>query len=81
MVIGISHEDMKKLRAQQKAASKISPRKKRTATLSKKFKDKAFKNFDQSPSAKNKDTDISVDLHVKLNDNYQRTGLYVPKGK
>jgi len=81
MVIGISHEDMKKLRAQKKNAAKIRPRKNRTATLSKKSKDKAFAKFDQSPSAKNKDADVSVDLRVKLNDNYQRTGAYVPKGK
>lgn len=81
MVIGISHEDMKKLRAQQKKKSKIRPRKNRTTLLSKKSKDKAFKKFDQSPSAKNKNTDVSVDVHVKLNDNYMRTGWYVPKGK
>ena len=52
MVIGISHEDMKKLRASQKNKPKIRPRKNRTTVLSKKSKDKAFKKIDQSPLAK-----------------------------
>ena len=81
MVIGISHADKKKLRAMQKKDTKISPRKKRTTILSRKSKDKAFKKIDQSPLGKSMNADVSVDTRVKLNDNYQRTGWYQPKGK
>ena len=81
MVIGISHADLKKLRASQKKDTKIRPRKNRTTVLSKKSKDKSFKKIDQSPLAKNMNANVSVDTRVKLNDNYMRTGWYVPKGK
>ena len=81
MVIGISHADKKKLRAIQKKGTKIRPRKNRTTVLSKKSKDKAFKEIDQSPLSKNMSTRVSVDTRVKLNDNYMRTGWYVPKKK
>lgn len=82
MIIGgLSHEDTKKLKEQQKGNRKIQPRKRRTGVLSKKAQELAMKNFEASAPDKVKDSSIQVDERVKMNDNYMRTGWYKPKKK
>tara|TARA_B100000686_G_scaffold354387_1_gene464351 strand:+ start:782 stop:1030 length:249 start_codon:yes stop_codon:yes gene_type:complete len=76
MIIGMSHEDLKKLKAGRKAKEDVRPRKKRTTTISVKVKEKAFKNLKEKGGELA--TKISVDPHVKMNDNYMRTGWYKP---
>ena len=76
MIIGMSHEDLKKLKAGRKPKDKVRPRKKRTTTLSAKAKTKAFKTLEDKGGELN--SKISVDPHVKMNDNYMRTGWYKP---
>ena len=76
MIIGMSHEDLKKLKEGRNPKKKIQPRKKRTGILSSKTKDKAFKDLKEKGAELN--SKISVDPHVKMNDNYMRTGWYKP---
>ena len=75
MIIGMSHEDLKKLKA-GRTKSNVRPRKKRTTTLSVKVKEKAFKDLKEKGGELT--SKISVDPHVKMNDNYMRTGWYKP---
>lgn len=80
MVINISHED--KLRYQESIKpKKIRVRKKRMTKLSDKLKDQAFKQFVDHPKSKLVDEDIQIDEHLKMNDNFLRTGPYKPKKK
>tara|TARA_B100000686_G_C16716605_1_gene932413 strand:- start:657 stop:899 length:243 start_codon:yes stop_codon:yes gene_type:complete len=79
MIIGMSHEDMKKLKAGRKPKEEVRPRKKRAAVLSRKAKEKAFKDLEEKGGAIN--SKINVDPHVKMNDNYMRTGWYKPVKK
>ena len=80
MIIGMSHEDLKKLRNQNKK-SKPKRRVRRAVVLSDKTKKQAFKNFEKADIAENKDQKVVIDEHVKLNDSFLRTGWYVPKKK
>ena len=80
MVLNISHDDKKKYKESLKAKT-LSARKKRTTTMSNKLKDHAFKKFDNSPKTKSVDEDITIDEHLKMNDNFLRTGPYKPKKK
>ncbi len=81
MILNISHEDMKKLKKAR--LKKVSQnRTSRTAKLSDKTLKKVFKKFDKDhdPKAQSNDV-ITIDEHLKMNDNYMRTGWYVPKKK
>jgi len=80
MVLNISHEDKRKYRESIKP-KKTRVRKKRLATMSDKLKNKAFKKFDNDPKSKSVDEDITIDEHLKMNDNFLRTGPYKPKKK
>ncbi len=80
MVIGISHKDLDKLR-KDRGKKKVGNRKNRSTLLSSKTRTKMMQQFDQDNSKKAKDENIEIDEHVKLNDNYMRTGKYVPKKK
>ena len=81
MILNISHEDMKKLKKSRlKAVSQN--RTSRTAKLSDKTLKKVFKKFDKDHDPKSLSADsVNIDEHVKMNDNYMRTGWYVPKKK
>ena len=76
MIIGISHEDLKKLRAGRKKKEEVRPRKRRTAVLSKKTKQKALEQFEKGDTGDAKNKNVIVDPHVKMNDSYMRTGWY-----
>lgn len=78
MIIGISHEDLKKLRAGQKKKEQVRPRKRRAALLSKKSKQKALQQFEKKDKDDAKNKNVIIDPHVKMNDNYLRTGWYKP---
>ena len=80
MVIGMSHNDRIKLLA-ERDVKKVGNRKKRTSLLSKKSKSNALKQFEENTSAQAREEDIAIDEHVKMNDNYMRTGRYQPKKK
>ena len=80
MVLNISHEDKKKYKESLKP-KKGRVRKKRLATMSEKLKDRAFKKFNKDPKSKAVDEDITIDEHLKMNDNFLRTGPYKPKKK
>ncbi len=75
MTISMNHRDLQKLREERKKKIKSS-RKKRVGVLSDKSKSKMMKKFDQEHEG-----EFSIDEHVKMNDSYMRTGLYVPKKK
>ena len=77
MIIGISREDLKKLRAGRKKKEDVRPRKRRTTVLSKKAKEKTLKQFEKVDAGNSKNN-IVVDPHVKMNDNFMRTGWYKP---
>lgn len=79
MVLNISHEDKKKYKEGLKNR-KTRVRKKRSSLLSDKSKSEAFKQFGNMPGMES-DKDLPVDDHVKMNDNYMRTGPYRPKKK
>ena len=76
----MSHEDKKKY---QKTFTerKTRARKKRSLILSDKTKNLLSKKFeDGHPDSKTNDS-FQIDEHVKMNDNYLRTGPYKPKRK
>ena len=75
MTISMNHRDLEKLRADRKKKV-TSSRKKRPTLLSEKAKTKMMKKFDQEHEG-----EFTIDEHVKMNDSYMRTGLYVPKKK
>lgn len=75
----MSHED----KAKYKERMKTKPtrvRNKRTSLLSGKAKNKAFKEFEGMGDEK-LTKEVTIDAHVKMNDNYMRTGPYRPKKK
>ena len=72
----MSHEDLKKLRAGRKKKNEIRPRKRRATVLSKKTKEKALEQFEKGDTANAKNKNVILDPHVKMNDNYMRTGWY-----
>ena len=80
MVLNISHEDKRKYRESLKQ-KKTQVRRKRLSTMSDKLKNQAFKKFDSHPKSKSVDEDITIDEHLKMNDNFLRTGPYKPKKK
>jgi hypothetical protein len=79
MVLNISHEDKEKYK---KSIEERKPRvrKKRTSLLSDKSKSKAFQQYDKMTGNEVK-SDPEIDAHVKMNDNFMRTGPYSPKKK
>jgi len=79
MVISISHADKakyKKLRENRKTRVRTN----RTALLSDKSKDKAFKKYNKMTGNQEK-SEPEIDPHVKMIDNFMRTGPYRPKKK
>lgn len=80
MVLNISHEDKRKYKESLKL-KKTRVRKNRMTTMSNKLKDRAFKKFDDDPKSKSVDEDITIDEHLKMNDNFLRTGPYKPMKK
>ena len=80
MVLNISHSDKKKYLESRKN-KKIKARVKRTATLSQKVKSDAFKQFESFEANKAPGEEVSIDEHVKMNDNFMRTGPYRAKKK
>lgn len=81
MVLSMMPEDMKKLRELQAPKKTIKPRKNRTALLSAETKKKELKRFEQSSSLAGVSPDIKVDEHMKMDDSYMRTGVYIAKKK
>ncbi len=79
MILNISHRDKLKYREATKSKT-VRARKKRTSLLNKKSQDAAFKEFEEFGET-NLSAEVQVDEHVKLNDNYMRTGPYRPKKK
>ena len=80
MVINISHEDKKKYKESLKPKN-VRVRKRRATTMSEKLKNQAFKKFNDDPKSKSVEEDITIDEHLKMNDNFLRTGPYKPKKK
>ena len=81
MVINISHEDKKKYKEALKP-EKVKGRTRRATLMSGKLKTRSFKKFLNDPQrTKEVDEDIIIDEHVKMNDNFLRTGPYKPKKK
>jgi hypothetical protein len=80
MVLNISHEDKKKYKESLKPKV-VRVRAKRTTKMSDKLKSRTFKKFDDDPKSKGVDEDIAIDEHLKMNDNFLRTGPYKPKKK
>ena len=80
MILNMSHEDKKKYK-KTFSERKTSNRKKRSTILSDKTKNLLSKKFDDGhPEGKEQDAP-QIDPHVKMNDNYLRTGPYKPKKK
>ncbi len=79
MVLNISHADKEKY---NKLVEERKPRvrKKRASLLSEKAKNKAFQQYDKMTGNEEK-TEPEIDAHVKMNDNFMRTGPYRPKKK
>ncbi len=83
MILNISHDDKRKYRESLKKGKTARARTNRTKLLSGKIKDEAFKQLDQLTvdPKNNKGADVEIDEHMKMNDNYMRTGPYRPKKK
>ena len=80
MILNMSHEDKKKYK-EAFDVKKPRTRKKRSSILSNKTKNLLSKKFDDGhPEGKEQGTP-QIDVHVKMNDNYLRTGPYKPKKK
>jgi hypothetical protein len=80
MILNMSHEDKKKYK-EAFDVKKPRTRKKRLSILSNKTKNLLSKKFDDGhPEGKEQETP-QIDVHVKMNDNYLRTGPYKPKKK
>ena len=79
MILNISHRDKLKYREATKSKP-VRARKKRSSLLKQKSKDAAFKEFEEFGET-NLSSEVQVDEHVKLNDNFMRTGPYRPKKK
>ncbi len=81
MTISMTQTELDKLRANRKIKVNSS-RKKRTSLLTEKSKGKMFKKFDKDHEPETTvSNDVNIDEHVKMNDSYMRTGLYVPRKK
>ena len=79
-VLNISHEDKKKYKESLKD-KKTTSRRRRTAILSDKTMGKALKQSQLYSTSAMEDGSVQVDEHMKMNDNYMRTGPYQPKKK
>jgi hypothetical protein len=80
MVLNMSHEDKKKYQ-KSFGKKKTRARKQRSLILSDKTKNLLSKKFDDGhPEGKEQDAP-QIDVHMKMNDNYLRTGPYKPKSK
>ena len=80
MILNMSHEDKKKY-LKTFGKRKLRTREQRSVILSDKTKNLLSKKFeDGHPEGKNQDAP-QIDAHVKMNDNYLRTGPYKPKSK
>ena len=80
MILNMSHEDKKRYK-KTFSERKTSGRKKRSTILSDKTKNLLSKKFDDGhPDGKDQDAP-QIDPHVKMNDNYLRTGPYKHKKK
>ncbi len=79
MVLNISHDDKEKYK---KLIEDRKPRarKNRASLLSDKSKNKAFQQYDKMTGNEAK-SEPEIDAHVKMNDNFMRTGPYRPKKK
>ena len=80
MILNMSHEDKKKYK-KTFSERKTSNRKKRSTILSDKTKNLLSKKFDDGHPEGNEQDAPQIDPHVKMNDNYLRTGPYKPKKK
>ncbi|MZH40314.1 MAG: hypothetical protein F3740_00635, partial [Nitrospinae bacterium] len=60
---------------------KTQARKRRSLILSDKTKDLLSKKFEDGHPDTEKQETPQIDEHVKMNDNYLRTGPYKPKSK
>lgn len=80
MVLNMSHSDKKKYEDGRKPR-KTRARVNRTAILSSTTMKKAFKQFEELDEANVRETEVSVDEHLKMNDNWMRTGPYKAKKK
>lgn len=79
MVLNISHDDKEKYKKLIKDR-KPRARKNRASLLSDKSKSKAFQQYDKMTGSESK-SEPDIDAHVKMNDNFMRTGPYRPKKK
>lgn len=80
MVLEMSHADKKKYQ-KSFGKKKTRVRKQRPSILSDKIKNLLSKKFDDGhPEGKNQEAP-QIDEHMKMNDNYLRTGPYKPKSK
>jgi len=80
MVLNISHDDKKKYKESLKP-KKVKVRARRATLMSDKLKNRAFKKFSDDPKSKGVEEEITIDEHLKMNDNFLRTGPYKPKKK
>ena len=80
MILNMSHEDKKRYK-KTFSERKARTRKKRSTILSDKTKNLLSKKFDDGhPEGKDQDAP-QIDPHVKMNDNYLRTGPYKSQKK
>jgi len=79
MVLNISHADKEKYKKLTENR-KTRVRTKRTSLLSDKTKSKAFAQYDKMTGNEVK-ADPEIDTHLKMNDNFMRTGPYRPRKK
>ncbi len=80
MILNMSHEDKKKYQ-NTFGKKKTQVRKRRSLILSDKTKDLLSKKFEDGHPDTEKQETPQIDEHVKMNDNYLRTGPYKPKSK
>ena len=80
MVLNMSHEDKQKYKEGLKER-KPQARRRRTAKLSDKTKNLALKQFQEYPTSGIYKDDVQIDDHVKMNDNYMRTGPSKPRSR
>ena len=79
MTLSMSLEDIKKYKKSLETR-KIRTRKRRASVMSDKTKELVYKRF-KSNSSVDSGEEISIDEHMKMNDNWMRTGPYKPKMK
>jgi len=81
MILNMSHEDKKRYQ-KTFGKKKTQARKHMSVILSDKTKNLLSKKFEEGhPDSEKQDAPHIIDEHMKMNDNYLRTGPYKPKGK